>query len=376
MPPAQLFDIESLLGPISVSAPAGVDLRKDASPTSPYQQIRRARSQARAIERRKELGDDAALKQAPAWSQVMQLAQNILKSHSKDLEITTYLIEASIREYGFKGLANAFQVARRLIDQYWDTLYPALGESGISGRLAQFSGLNGQDSRGTLIDPILDQPITSGHTERAYSTAAYLQARQLAVLSPSDREHRIKYGAVTMEMVDEEISSTPPEFFDTLKRDLHACLEEYQSLTETLQEKCGSEAPHTSQIREALETVADSMGFLTGSSHDSNEELEETDADVGYEGYAVDGSDFESPAPMGPPVAVSGIRSREEALRILTAVSLYFSETEPHSPLASACRQLVRWGRLPLDELYKELIPDPNARQYLFTLVGIKETKK
>ena len=44
---------------------------------------------------------------------------------------------------------------------------------------------------------------------------------------------------------------------------------------------------------------------------------------------------------------------------MLQEIAEYFRRTEPHSPLAYALEQAVRWGRTPLPKLLEELIPDP-----------------
>ena len=96
MPTPLVLDIDALLAPVSDAAPAGADLRQDASPASLYYRIKDARSRARAAERQLATGDTTA---EPDWSDVLEFGPEILARHSKDLEVTAYLIEALVREH-------------------------------------------------------------------------------------------------------------------------------------------------------------------------------------------------------------------------------------------------------------------------------------
>ena len=63
---------------------------------------------------------------------------------------------------------------------------------------------------------------------------------------------------------------------------------------------------------------------------------------------------------------------REEAFRQLEKIAAYFERHDPHSLLATQIRNVVRLGRLPLPDYYKELISDGSALQTLFKFVGIE----
>ncbi len=72
------------------------------------------------------------------------------------------------------------------------------------------------------------------------------------------------------------------------------------------------------------------------------------------------------------PVAVA-LRSREDALNQLNRVAKFFRATEPHSPVSYALEQAVRWGKMGLPALLKEVVQDDTTRRDLFRLMGIQE---
>src|SRR5271165_4118903 len=128
----EVLDFAKLAAPISAEKPTGEDPRKDITPTSPYQQIREARNEARAAERQG--AGDAAADPLPAWKRVRQLGEKALMEQAKDLQITAYLIEALVRLEGFVGLRDGFRLARELTEKYWDGLYPLPDEEGLENR--------------------------------------------------------------------------------------------------------------------------------------------------------------------------------------------------------------------------------------------------
>ncbi len=185
------------------------------------------------------------------------------------------------------------------------------------------------------------------------------------------------------------VSKTPGEFYVRLAGEIEECRAEFEALRIRLDDLCGDQAPHTSQIRNALDSCRDIVhsvakeklaavaamagngaGWLAPASVASFDDLDRPaleDPDRGLNGTALHPLDGYAP-PIGPS---SGIPSREHALIILQEIAEYFRRTEPHSPIAYTIEQAVRWGRTPLPKLLEELIPDPGGREHFFRLVGI-----
>src|SRR5947209_4128077 len=163
----QIIDLAKLCIPLQGDQPVGVDPRSDTSPRSPYYALKDARNGARATERRimADGGDTAP----PDWRPVKELSVKILAEQAKDLEITAYLIEALVRLHSFAGLRDGFSLARQLVEQFWDNIYPLPDEDGLETRLAPMTGLNGADGEGTLINPIARVRLTEGASGRPYA---------------------------------------------------------------------------------------------------------------------------------------------------------------------------------------------------------------
>jgi len=374
MASAEVLDFARLLAPIAGENPAGRDLRTDFSPKSAYREIRDARRKAAEAERslmlRGGVDDQGQPVAPPDWRPVLQLAPKVLAEQSKDLEIAALWIEALVRKHGFAGLRDGFRLVRELVEQFWDRLYPLPDEDGMRTRVYPLVSLNGEESDGVLAGPIQRVPITSSRATGEFSVFDYRQALDLdSVQDPDARARRMEQpGAVTLQTFQKSVGETTPAVFKNLLDDLDQCREEFRRLSEVLEEKCGqdesghSAAPPTSSVRGALDSVREDFVRIAGPV-----------LGLGAEGEASGEEGGESGAGPGDELGnVSArIRSREEAFRTLLRVAEFFKRTEPHSPIAYALEQAVRWGRMSLPQLLQELIPEEVTRQQLFKLVGI-----
>lgn len=343
-----MLDTESLLRPIREGAPAGDNLRDDPSPTSVYYRIKDARNTARSVERAAQQSDDPARAPAADWGPVLDLAPRVLTEVSKDLEVAAWLIEAQVREDGFAGLASGFALVRRMVETFWDGLLPLPDEEGMTTRVAPLTGLNGDESEGTLIVPIGMVPLL-GDENGPLSAWHYRAARELAALTdPEVKQRRIDAGAATLERFHAAVAATDPgELFQRLD-DVELCMRELESLGRVLDERCGRASPPASSIRQALQDVLDCMRYLT---------KDLTRPETAAAAAAASGA----ARPAGAPSAPGTISTRQDAIETLRRVRDYFRKSEPHSPLSYVIDQGIRWSQMPLHQLVNELIPDPSA---------------
>ncbi|MFT6388054.1 MAG: type VI secretion system protein ImpA [Cellvibrionaceae bacterium] len=358
-----LIDIQSLLAPISDQAPAGQDTRQDRSPNSAYQTIKNARNSARAAER-SNMFDGTSSEATENWRTVIDLAPDLIKNHSKDLEIATWYIEALVRRHGFQGLRDGFKLVLGLVEQYWDNLCPMPDEDGIESRIAPLAGLNGEGSEGVLVAPIRNIFITEGQSPGPFSFWKYQQAREIQRLPDEDaRQQKAANLGFSQEDVDKAVLESSELFFVNLRDDVQICIETYTQLSRLLDEHCGNHiAPPTSNIINALKESLGAINHLGGNKFPVEPERVTEDLDAT--------SQDENSAPTAQ--ALGSIGNREIAFKQLNAISDFFRKTEPHSPISYVLEKAVKWGDMPLSDLILELIPDPSSREHYGTLTGVK----
>lgn len=362
----QVLDFDQLLQPIAEDARAGTDLRSDPKASQLYYALKDARSNARSKERSGLIEGDDARELSYEWKPVLKQAQEILGGQSKDLEVAAWLIEALVRLEGFAGLRDGYRLVRELVEHFWDDIYPRPDEDGLETTVAPLSGLNGDDSDGTLILPIRAAMITGGQSVGPFATWHYEQAIALEQVADKDkREQRIEAGAVTLQTLQQAAAETNREEFLRLYEDLQQATDEFQQTTAALDERCGTDSPPSSKIRHALEACEEALRFLAGpklSTADSPDEAVNSEGDAPTSG--------DGPATAGA-AAPGQIRTREDAFRTILNIAEFFRRTEPHSPLSYSLERVVRWGQMPLPELLAALIDDDNARSGYFRLTGV-----
>lgn len=360
-----LLDLPRLLAPIAADQPVGVDLRSDTSPTSTYYAIRDARNQARTAERQAQMNGDSPIGAAD-WEPIVSTVPDVLASVSKDLELAAYLVEGLLREHGFPGLRDGFQLLKELIAQYGDVIYPLPDEDGVETRVAPLTGLNGADGDGTLISPIRNVLLTEPSIGD-FTTASYLQAVDLERATPEQRDRRIAQGAVSLDAMKTALAQTRTEFLVQLYADLEDCLKAYADYQQVVDSKFGSDAPPTSNIRNALQSARDALQAL------ARDRLAANSPAGASAGNAPSAAAAPTAAAPGVSAGVGSLQTREDAFRQMEQIALFFRRTEPHTPISYAIDQVVRWGRMPLPDLLRELIPESNSVQQMFRLVGIPQ---
>jgi len=356
---SSVLDLTVLLAPISRKQPTGKDLRQDASLLSVYQQIKDARTAARNIERQQVQGSEKSAK--ADWGTVHQLAVQILSTQSKDLEVATWLIEALLREDGFRGLSDGFHLARGLCEKFWDKLYPLPDEDGLSSRIISLIGLNGEEVDGSLIIPIALVPLTDANTTKPYALWHYRQALDLLKVTDLEkREQRVSSGTITLEMIETALKQSSADFLQRQRQTLQHCIEEYKLLINALEEKCSGEAPPSSRILLQLNTCLDCLNCIG----------QPAVVDIAEVSMPIKKITLEAiPENTGN---LKNATSREQVLQTLLQAADFFRGTEPHSPLPYVLERAVRWAKTPLPALLQELIHDESTRGQVGALTGVK----
>ncbi len=370
-----VIDLEKLLEPVSDDQPAGPELRfVEGEGQSIYYAVRDARKKAGDAERRNRNFDlltdeekqlEPAAPDPPDWGSVQDFAFGALEK-SKDLWILAWYIESLTRSDGFAGIRDGYLLARGFCNQFWDQVHPQPDESeNLSATFAQLAGLNGLDSEGTLIVPIMNIPVTDETSAGQFSCSDYLDAAELELKDPVIRNQRIEQGAVTSDMFDRAVNETSVDFFQNLVEDLQQAIDAFQGFNAYVLEKLADAeggtamAPPSSSIEESLveclRLVKVIARDMLGIDEDENTAIVVLDSN--------DGNSLTS----------SRVQTREDAFRLLLQVSDFFRRTEPHSPVSYAVEQAVRWGRMNLPELLAELISDDNSRREIFKRTGINE---
>ena len=363
-----ILDLESLLAPIGDSG-GGEDLRLDYSPSSIYQKLRDARSDARAEERARDSEGEGEASVADGWRQVRRLANEALGEKSKDFEIAAWLTEALVRMEGLAGLTVSAQLLTGLLEQHWDVGFPQPDEEGtederLEGRSAPLGGLAGGDSDGTVMQALRRASLFRRPSGESLSLYQYEAAEETAGLGDeARREARYAQGVLVLETIETEAK------FDRARLVAATRLAgEARAAWQAFQDQCdarfGSYGPPTRRVGEVLDRMVEVAKRLGGSPDEAGDAL-------GVEDEAEGSAQGQSSAVGGGAPAFNPA-GREQALRTLEQLAAFFQKTEPHSFLAYTLADAARRGRLSLPELLAEVLQDDSARSAMLTALGIR----
>lgn len=396
-----VLEVERLASPLSPEAPTGKNLRLTEGGQSTYWRLRSAVRTARGQDRQTAVADTPdrsgleAESESPRnqWVAVLDLSSKILADESKDLEVASLLLEAAVEIHGFRGLRDGCHLLRVLVKRFWPQLHPN-GEGGAevgeeAERLATLDSLIGtKDRPGRLVTAISSVPLTDAGLGERFAHWHHQRVEALeAITDPVRRASRIRQnGAVTRESFRSAARSSPEGFGSDLARVLSDCQEELESLSGILSEKEEESNVEPLSIellqercRMCEELVYDYFPQVVEDTAVSNADENERDQDRGTPPGKKVGANVED-GPIGRP-ALADLPSRapvdrEEAFRMLSRIADFFGKHEPHSPLSSYLQRAVRWGRMPLKDLFDELIRESGARRGVFDLIGIDSTSQ
>lgn len=333
------FDHRILLEPIATENPSGQDIRLDVAPLSLYRQLKQARTMARTVER--QLVQGTELNSRADWKSVYQFSIEILSKQAKDLEVAAWLIEALLRLHGFAGLKEGFKFTRQLIEKFWDSLHPLPDEEGLITRVAALSGLNGEEIEGSLIAPIALTPLIQTHSGSSFALWHFQQTKDKTLVE--NLQTALQH--INVESIYQQVEI------------LQETIAEFQELMKVLMDKCQDQTPPSTRILEQLQAC---LNYLQKQA--PQKETASAISDI----EAIPESNN-----MNIPFNIK-LCSREQVLQNLIDAAQYFRTTEPHSPLPYILERAVRWGKMPLPELLKELLQDEQVRKQLTHLTGIE----
>jgi type VI secretion system protein ImpA len=320
-----VFDVEKLLDPISRDSPSGDSLRYDVI----YDQIREGRREDDPVQTR---GVWVMPLKKADWENVERLCLETLEKRSKDLQVAAWLQEAWLRLHGLPGLTQGFRALNALCNEFWDTIHPVPEEGDLEYRVAPFEWAN---DKITVILKLV--PITNpqGENSRPYSWADWENACRPAAGQPTTYRGKPVEPRLTQEQFQESVTQTTTGDLRILLELTDGAIHSLNTLTATLDEKCGHHSPGLGKLSSTLTSI---RGLLytafnqrpesqPASTPENNMETDDTSMPIDPSLQTPDEAVESGALSAGP------IRNRAEAYRRLAEAAEYLIRTEPHSPV-------------------------------------------
>ncbi len=371
MASGETLDLHRLTTPISADHPVGEDDFRSAD-SAAYFELRKLRDELKKEEDKGLFGDsDGDDGPDGDWEELLLKSSDALAMKTKDIQLVCWMLESLPRVHGFAGLRDGLRLLIRLVEQFFQELFPRPDEEGVHEDdiytcVEPFDRLD----NGPLPDAVSRIVVTQGSPPGPFTFWHYEQAMDLSQRTSDIQEERRQDGWVTLNMFEQAIRETPDSFFRNIYEDLAACEESLNELDALLEEKCGDQDgaplnPSVRNLRSRLEEAGRQLRTFAGAA------LEQLPEKTSSEG---EGTDVGIAAATANSIPASS-RTRDSAFRELEDIAEFFRKTEPHSVLSYMLHQVVRYGRMSLPELLQDLLRDEDERRNLFRHVGI-ETRK
>ena len=205
-------------------------------------------------------------------------------------------------------------------------------------------------------------PITVETSVGKFALAQYNEANSLKKIADAKLlQKKLDAGTVSLEKFSRAVAETPPAFYVNLVEDLTASIAEFAKLSEDVDKRCDGHGPPKSNIQTALTAYLDVVKEVAREKLKVAAAVPTPTPGTKEDGAPAAGDQAAKPAPAGV------LQNREQALESLQKVADFYRRTEPHSPVSYALDQVVRWGRMPLPELWTELIAEEAPREFVQT---------
>lgn len=334
--------LEELLQPIAPGSPGGDDLSEDADFIALQQAVRPP-----------SYGKD------PDYDTAEMLAQALLSSKSKDLQIAVFYTEALVHKYGFNGLRQSVELVQGLLEKYWEGLHPRE----LSYRRGPLASLGSEDFAIRLqLIPLNDV----GHTFWDYRQGSNIPTQDEADNDDklrAKREALLADGKIPVEVFNAGVAQTSKAFYKQVVADIGGALAGLQKLDTVTKERFGkNDAPSYRELRLALESVQTLVKELL-----AQKLLVDPDP-VAPEPTAGEG---EGASGEEKPLSATVTSAADADARVIAA-SHFLRKATPASPTAYLLLRALRWGEMRADGAgsNEKLLaaPQPEVRSRLRSL--------
>lgn len=328
--PTDLFD--RTVAPLSEAEPAGPNLEYDADFM--------ALEQAAQGKPEQQFGDTIIAAEEPEWRTVHELADG-LAGRTRDLRVTTHRAVSALRLRGLVGLVEGLSILASQLETLWPSVHPQLDPDDAEPAVMRLNALAplGDDA---FLARLRLTPLTGGPAALRLRDVELAFGKNVALAPDEAQPAAAQVGAALA-----EIAANDPDAAAALtgaSDALAAILDAIKS------NDAIDQAPDFDRLARLLGTLASAAtGSAQGGGGGGGGGGSDGDTSVGGGGGAGGG--------------VSGeIRTRDDAIRALDAVSDWIARNEPTNPAPLLIQRAKRiMGKNFLD-IVRDLAPDSIGR--------------
>lgn len=359
------MDLEPFLVPVSSDAASGSELRNDPR----FHAVERSMEPAARTFRLENVKSGGSGSVAIDWTDILAQSAD-LAATGRDIRLLVIVARALVNAEGFAGLGQGLGLLASTVEQYWDTVHPALRESpspreAATRRINALFQLENADN-GLLCDlefTTVLNPRGLGVVTVGDLCAGGLSRNQAQADLPSglgDKEvadllsrHEARVNRVTAACRAEAIER--PEEMASLMQSIEAARTALVALETALSARVGENGVGV-RFKELAKVLTRASAPLTAA-------IASATGKPATEGTVM--ADHAIPAPVTngahPPAASGGIpgsvNSRRDVERCLDMIIDFYERTEPSSPIPHLARRMRKMVPMNFLQLMEEIAP-------------------
>jgi type VI secretion system protein ImpA len=287
----------------------------------------------------------------------IKLAQDVLATQSKDLQLAAWLCDSLLKRDGIAGLREGITLCQALLDGFWDTLYPQVEEGELEDRLAPIEWISSK-----LLIPVKSVPLCrAGYNFFEYKNSRSVEYEELAKSKDqrAARDKALKDGKLAPELFDKSFTETAKAFYADLEKQFDGALQAVQGLDAACVERFGPQtAPSFTKLQETLQEVRHIVHQLL----QKKREIEPDPVEPASPPVA-DTELERKPEPASSLLAASAFAAapaweftinpataepadRREPIAAIAAAAAVLRKQDPYSPAPYLMLRGLRWGEL------------------------------
>jgi type VI secretion system protein ImpA len=352
---ANVIDFDLLLAEITPENPSG---EKDLEYDPAFIELEEKIKGTPEIEIGGEIVQEA---KEPNWAEIQTAAIQLL-TRTHDLRVAVSLIRALLHTEGLIGIRDGLKLLQCFFERFWDTLYPQLAPEDDHDPTQRINILMALCDYDTMIAPLMGVTLCTSPKMGLYSLRdVHIATGKISITRKNDR------AAPSMATVEAAFKDCDIKTILVADAAVGEALLSVNSLEKLLEERVGSgNAPDFGGLHHVLKEIDDLFA----------QQLAKRD-------------DFKSPAPVKKPatekpavakntspaqaVSFQGvepmdtINSRQDVIRILDQICVYYDQNEPASPVPLLLKRAIRLVEKNFFEIMQDVAPESAAQiQKLF----------
>lgn len=316
------------------------------------------------------------------WDFVKNQCAELLSHTSKDMKLALWYVDALSHTDHLAGISQGLSLLQTLNDDYWLTMYPPL--DGEEESMDIRAGLLSWFVK-ALTDDIKQLSLADTKVE-SYNYNYYLTARDHDKQRQQNPDSETS-NQLTLSDYNHAIKNSSKAWQKTLMSNLNKVTEQWQALTDQLNDLMGMDAP-------VFAPVTDLLMALKQHLHPLLPEYADTTNSISQEGVAdtVNRTDDHESTKSNGNKSLASTKNvtltdfnpsnrdhqsnRRQALKLLAQIQEYFATNEPHSPVTFLLGRAIDWADMPLDQWLAHIIKNEDQLSMISDMVGIQPKRQ